>query len=525
MARATQPSAAASDLDEWRLAVEANLKGASFEKRLVTKTLDGIELQPLYSDRGAEDTAVPRRATRRWSRHEVLDVSASPDLAGAVDSAARRGIQGLRLASVTNETLGELRERTAGLALSLHPTEGATWEPNTIQASTLDLERRGAGATLQIAAALARGVAALRRDEASMRETCEKLEFEIALDTDLFLGIATVRALRLTWSKLIAALDENSLSQSVRIHARNSERFCTVRDPWVNVLRGTTSTFAAAVGGADSITTLPFDTAIGQTDESARRLSSNTQTLLEEESHLAAVLDPAAGSGYLEAATRDLAKQAWALFNELEQRGGLETAEGAAWVDSLISDRVEQEARVFATRRRAIVGVSEFPSLDEKREQRVPHKAPPAARRVAEPFERLRDRGEARGAIPRAFLANLGSPQEFRPRAAFAANFLAIAGIRCGENDGFEDMDSAARAFADSGVPLAVICSSDERYQECAAELATALKDRGALVLLAGKPGERRDAWTQAGVFDFVHLGSDALATLGRVLDALEVNA
>lgn len=93
----------------------------------------------------------------------------------------------------------------------------------------------------------------------------------------------------------------------------------TRRDPWNNILRGTLACFGAGVGGADAITTIPFDAAIGQPDRLARRIARNTQALLVEESHVARVIDPAGGSWYVEDLTEQLALRAWTCLRDLEQ--------------------------------------------------------------------------------------------------------------------------------------------------------------------------------------------------------------
>src|ERR1044071_1269179 len=98
------------------------------------------------------------------------------------------------------------------------------------------------------------------------------------------------------------------------------------RDPWVNMLRTTIATLAAGVGGADSVTVLPFDHALGLPDAFARRIARNTSTILVEESHLARVIDPAGGSWYVERLTDELAHAGWEFFQWIEGLGGLAPA-------------------------------------------------------------------------------------------------------------------------------------------------------------------------------------------------------
>jgi methylmalonyl-CoA mutase len=139
----------------------------------------------------------------------------------------------------------------------------------------------------------------------------------------------------------------------------------TRRDPWVNMLRTTVAAFSAAIGGADALTVLPFTTAIGLPDRFARRVARNAQLLLLEESNVAKVADPAAGSGGIEDLTDKLCRAAWALFQEIEAAGGA----GAALEQGLIQDKVlitrAERAAAIASGREVLVGATVFPNPDE----------------------------------------------------------------------------------------------------------------------------------------------------------------
>ncbi|MCB9913961.1 MAG: hypothetical protein H6828_02285 [Planctomycetes bacterium] len=297
----------------------------------------------------------------------------------------------------------------------------------------------------------------------------------------------------------------------------------------MNLLRGTTIAFAAAAGGADAVVLLPYDACLGASDAEARRLAANTHALLALESRLGFVEDPGAGAGLVEELTAALARRAWELFQELVAQGGVDAAHASGWLDTRIAESADRDARDVRTRRRGIVGVSEYPALDEALPTRPPLREAAADARLAAPFEALRARSDrhlaATGARPRAFLANLGPVAEHTARATFARNLLAAGGIEAPANDGFASVGDAVAAFEASGARLCVICSSDARYAEAVPELAPELARRGALVVVAGRAGEREDAWRAAGVAHFVHLGCDALASLAALLDAAEVAA
>ena len=212
------------------------------------------------------------------------------------------------------------------------------------------------------------------------------------------------------------------------------------------------------------------------------------------------MIDPSGGSYYVESLTDALAATAWSLFQELEAGAGLaERIEATHWARS----------QDVATRRLPLTGVSEFPDIDEEAVDRLPVAPEPERRRLAEPFEMLRDAADAAPSRPTAFLANLGPMEVHTARAAFSANLLAAGGIRALGNGGFDTPAEAAAAWSSSGSPVAVICSSDDVYQQCAANAAAALKEAGCgYVVLAGR---REDRW---GADAYIHLGCDALAAL-----------
>lgn len=383
----------------------------------------------------------------------------------------------------------------------------------------------GGSEAQELGHAIAAGTAYLRALTAAGMDTADaagRIEFRLAASADQFSTIAKLRAVRAMWNQVLSASGVPADRRAMRLHAVTSEAMATRLDPHVNMLRATVACFAAGTGGADAVTVLPFDAAAGLSDDFARRIARNTQSLLIEESHLGRVVDPAGGSFYVEALTRDLYLAGWAFLQELEAAGG--AAEAVA--DGLLRERVdevwERRRRDLAHRTAPLTGVSEFPNLDEEPLVREPD---PAAvgdswfpvRRYARDYEELRDRSDAAlartGERPTAFLATLGPVAAHTARASFAANLLAAGGIASLNPGPLDGAEAAARAFTGSGLRVAVLCSSDKLYAEHAAAAARALKEAGAeRVLLAGSPD---DAYREAGVDAFVHKGCDAVALLG----------
>jgi methylmalonyl-CoA mutase len=307
----------------------------------------------------------------------------------------------------------------------------------------------------------------------------------------------------------------------------------TQRDPYVNMLRATMATFSAGLGGADAINVLPHTLALGLPDPFARRAARNTQLVLLEESNLAKVSDPAAGSGGIETLTQQLCEAAWLLFREIEKAGGV----FASLEQNLIQRKVAATRALretnIARRKEVLTGASEFPNLHEAHaavldtrpialapygEAKIKFEALPPMR-LAAPFERLRDKSDKilkdRGARPKIFLANLGMPADFTARATFAKSFFETGGIEAIDTEGFTDPAALAAAFKASGAALACLCSQNKVYAGQAAVAAKALQTAGAKhIYLAGRAGEQEAALRAAGVNDFIFAGGDALATL-----------
>ncbi len=234
----------------------------------------------------------------------------------------------------------------------------------------------GASAVQELAWTLAKAISYLRQmvdqGELDVDAAANEILFAFPISGDFFSEIAKLRAARLLWSKVVAASGGGASAQAMRIHARTSRFTKTQRDPWVNMLRTTTEAFAAAVGGADTIATSPFDEAVGPSDDFSRRVARNVQVVLREEAHLDAVVDPAGGSYFLRALTDDLARAAWAELQVVEQGGGLGKAIARGHIARALESTSAERREAIARRRTSIVGVSEFANLEESRLERAP---------------------------------------------------------------------------------------------------------------------------------------------------------
>ncbi|MEU6251195.1 methylmalonyl-CoA mutase family protein [Streptomyces sp. NPDC047043] len=382
----------------------------------------------------------------------------------------------------------------------------------------LPYHEAGGSAAQELGASLATGVAYLRELTGaglSVEQACAQLEFRYAATADQFLTIAKLRAARRLWARIAEACGAPGAGAQVQ-HAVTSPVMMSRRDPWVNMLRTTVATLAAGAGGADSVTVLPFDDALGLPDAFARRIARNTSTILIEESHLSRVIDPAGGSWYVERLTDELAHAGWEFFRSIERDGGQAAVLRSGRIRTDLATTWAERSKRLTKRREPITGVSEFPNLAEKPVVRESAPEPPSGGlpqvRRDEAFETLRARSDAHlaatGSRPRVFLAALGPAAAHTARLTFASNLFQAGGIEPVTEGSFED----------SGATEAVLCSSDALYEEQAESVAGQLKAAGAAhVFLAGR-GDH------TGIDSYVFAGCDAVAVLSAALDRMGVS-
>lgn len=392
-----------------------------------------------------------------------------------------------------------------------------------VRAVTVDgpaLHNLGASASWELAGAVAAGVGYLRLlTEAGMgvSDALRQISFRFAADDDQFMTIAKLRAARRLWARVAEVAGDGSAGATV-LHAISSAPMMSQRDPWVNMLRTTLAAFGAGVGGADTVLVQPFDAAIpgglpGTATTFTRRMARNTQLLLLEESHLGRVLDPSAGSWFVEDLTAQLADQAWAHFQDLEARGGFVAAR--EYLNDQIAEVRDKRADDIAHRRTSLTGVNEFPNLGEK--PLPANDGTVGVARYAAGFEALRDRSDAylaeHGKRPEAVLLPLGPLAEHNIRTTFAANLLASGGIEA-VNPG--TVDAPAVAAAVDGHRVVVLCGTDARYGTEAEAVVAAARDAGVgHVYLAGPEKAIGDAVARPDEYLTAKINAvEALATL-----------
>lgn len=549
--------------------------------------LDGVylDLAPVVLDPGGP--SLPPAAY-------LMDLINRRGAAGDMDAKAFAGNFGadpLSTLAVVGKVIVPMETLLGRMADLAAYTSASFPKAKALNISTVAYHSAGCSEAQELAIAMATAVEYLRHMSAagmSVDESCQQVAFTLTCDTDVFLTIAKLRAGRRLWARVADACGASAESQAATLHAVTAPRMMSRRDPWVNMLRCTAACFAAGVGGADGVTVLPFESATGLPTGLGRRIARNTQIILQEESSIDRVVDPAGGSWMTEQLTEQLAEKAWALFQEIERNGGM----AASLVDGSLAGQISEtelaRAGRIATRKDALTGVSEFPNISENPVATdTPDLAAIVARadetaaaadgavsdlpdhgkgtlmaalvqaasentsaptmgaalkgapmditplpqhRLAEDFEALRDAADARlaasGTRPSIFLANIGKIAEFTARASFAKNVFEAGGLETISGPGGTDVASIADAYAKSGAKAAVICATDELYAEHVEALAEALAKVGAeAVYLAGRGDAHEAAWRASGVNEFIYMGCDVLAVLRDAHARLGVSA
>lgn len=553
--------------EEWRKAIDKILKGAPFEKRLVTKTYENIDLQPMYRQ---EDIAglpqldsLPGFAPYVRGANPLGYVGSSWDVAQEICAATpaafnealqadlKRGQNAINLVldhptrhgvdadqaqaadvgqdGLSLSSLADLAEALAGVDLETTPVyvqadtsalsftallaalvkqqgkslaklHGAIgmdplghlachghlprdlngvydamaqltgWaKTNAPQLQTLTVQGHpyhngGASTTQELAFALATAVEYLRAMQErgiSVDDAAPRIRFAFSIGSNFFMEIARLRAARLLWAKIVQAFGGQTEAQKMRIHARTSAWNQTVYDPHVNLLRGTTEAFSAIVGGCDSLHISPFDELTSTPDEFSRRIARNTHTVLREETHITATVDPAGGSWYVENLTDAVARQSWNLFQEVEKQGGMAKALAAGWPQAQVADTAAKRMANIAKRKDIFVGANMYPNLKETRPEAP--KTDKAALQAERAKALTQCRANANKAQKQAALDQLAKGGN----TVDAAIQAALAGATLGE------IAQATRTGASTGPTINAVCAQRgalpfERLREAA---------------------------------------------------------
>lgn len=597
--------------EQWETVINADLKGADYDKKLVWKTPDGLAFRPYY--RGEDLAGIKHldsapgeypyvRGTKKdneWLVRQTIIVTCPTEanqealkvLMCGVDSlcfkiknkefsasdldtllcgidlkaievnftgCAASKVAPLFIAKVQKEAIDpksvyasfdidpiikkmSKKGRFCGVnkIADLAELVKSTGEYTRIRPITVngDIFSSCAATTVQeLAFTLAAGheyIVALMEAGLTIDQAARSIKFDMAVGPNYFIEIAKVRAARMLWANIVGAYSpENACSSKMRLCAKTAMWNATVYDPYVNMLRGTTEAMSAAIAGVSSIEVMPFNASYETPTEFSNRIARNVQLLLKEESHFDQVVDVAGGSYYIETLTQSIAEHAWALLNEVEDKGGYIESFKAEFVQNLIEEAAAKRDKNIATRREILLGTNQYPNFTEVVDAAPKESCAKTAKskcccsgtevevdvkplhpyRGAMSFESLRLATDSSEKEPKAFMLTVGNLTFARARSQFACNFFACAGIRVVDNTFFSSVEEGVAAAKEAGAEIVVVCSSDDMYEEIVPQVAEALAG-SAITVVAGDPA-CKPALEAKGINHFISVRSNVLETL-----------
>ncbi len=589
--------------EEWRAKVEADLKGAPFDKKLVWRTNEGFNLQPMYR---AEDIAdftttdsLPGeypyvRGTRdnnEWlTRQEIIAEDPAEANAKALEVIGK-GVNslGFKLKQPNAENIKTLlngidlneveinfagcpkcslelarllvayikengAEKTFKGSIGFNPMKRALRHgepfPGDITAMAVELldavkdvpglkvlavdsfmlSNAGAYIFQELGYALSWGaqwMTALTEAGRSADEVASRIKFNMGVSSNYFMELAKFRAARMLWSQIVEQYKPTSKDAcKISLHAITSRFNQTIYDAHVNLLRSQTEAMSAALAGVDSITVTPFDTPYKTPDDFSERIARNQQFLLKEESHLDKVVDPAGGSYYVETLTVSIAKEAWKLFLEVEDKGGFLACIDNGDIQAVIAETSKKRHTDVARRKEILLGTNQFPNINEMAADKIVNaegckcschgeenkgQGLPTER-AASDFEALRLATETAANRPKVFMLTIGNLAMRLARAQFSTNFFGCAGYEIIDNLGFDTVEAGVDAALEKGADIIVLCSSDDEYATLAPAAYKYLDGRAEFVV-AGAPACMEELKAQ-GIENYVHVRCNVLDVL-----------
>ena len=354
------------------------------------------------------------------------------------------------------------------------------------------------------------------------------IKFNLGISENFFMEMSKFRAARLLWAEIVKQYaPKETASCMMCVNAITSKYNMTLFDSYVNLLRSQTESMSAALAGVHSIEVTPFDAIYETPNDFSERIARNQQLLLKEESHFDKVVDPGAGSYFIEELTTSLANEGWNIFLQTEDNGGFLEASKNGLVQDDINATNAKRHEAAAKRKEFILGTNQFPNFTEKsdgkraiaqsgscgtgHQHETPFKAIKSSRLAAD-FENLRIKVENSKKVPTAFMLTIGNLAMRQARAQFSCNFLACAGYKVVDNLGFKTIEEGVDAALKAGADIVVLCSSDDEYAEYAVPAYQYLNGR-AMFVVAGAPA-CMDNLKAAGIENFIHVRCNVLETL-----------
>ena len=540
---------------DWQQAAEKAIKGKPFEETLKTQTIEDITLEPLYTKDMLEQLGdyVPAQVTAiqhgkhqpSWLVSQEVMADSAQEYLSLMKEDILRGNEtvvytGFQKFDWTDEQLIELAEMIVQYPLyfkltgddqsilrvfdfvateQLSQVQGVIFSEEIVTApenvrtqlvDTVPIHHAGGTAVHELGVALS--ILSERMEDADFFSTAKNTWIRFAVDTQFFQEIAKLRAFRVLWQAFSSAYGQEA--PTIPIFTETSVRSYSKLDPYVNLLRAGNSTFAAVLGGTDAHTVHPHDF-LTAPDPSSRRIARNVQLVIKEEAHVSHVIDPAAGSYFIETLTKEYVEAAWNYFLEIEEAGGYTEVIKSGWLtDDIQAKWIEREKNV-ATRKQSLIGTNIYANPQEQeKEKKIDdgHLEYMTAKRLATPFENLR--AQSKVTTLKSAIVLIEPLKKIKAQVDFVSGFLAVGGIEPIVTAHLATAEEINHFLADEDIDYAVLCGSKEAVTVIVPQLRTQ-----ASIDLAGKyPKEQLSEWAEFGISDALYSGKHMTAKLEKIL-------
>ena len=545
---------------EWLDKIEVDLKGADFQKRLVWRTNEGFNVQPFYRREDLANLKTPdalpgefpfvrgnKKDSNVWYVRQNIEVTDAKEANKKALDILNKGIDslGFKLKGdmVSKETVEALLD---GIYCDCIEVNFATCPRHAVELAEIlvayfaekgyDKEKVVGSIEFDpMAKMVMKGKDVTAWGNEYLQQltdagvdvdlAAKSIKFNMGVSENYFMEIAKFRAARLLWAQIVKQYEpKNDDSCQMCVNATTSTYNQTLFDSYVNLLRSQTEAMSAALGSVHSMVVTPFDAPYEEATDFSERIARNQQLIIKEESHFDRIVDPGAGSYYIEHLTDALATEAWKIFLKVEEEGGFLAAVKAGTIQDDINATNVKRHGDAAKRKEFLLGTNQFPNFTEKSEGKkakvcacgcgnadeATFKAINSTRLAAD-FEDLRIHTEETK-VPTAFMLTIGNLAMRQARAQFSCNFLACAGYKVIDNLGFKTVEEGVDAALEAKADIVVICSSDDEYAEYAIPAFKYLDGR-AMFVVAGAPACMEDL-KAAGIENYIHVKCNVLETL-----------
>ncbi|MCH4825832.1 methylmalonyl-CoA mutase family protein [Planococcus halocryophilus] len=540
---------------EWQQAAEKAIKGKPFEETLKTPTIEDVTLEPLYTKDMLDrfGSYVPAQvAAIQHGKHqpswlvsqEVTADSAEEYLTLMKDDLLRGNetvvYSGFRKFEWTDEQLNELAQllveyplyfklsgddqdvlrvfdfiapekqsQLQGVIFSEEPVN-APENVRTQLVDTIPIHHAGGTAVHELGVALS--ILSEQMVDVDFTESAKNTWIRFAVDTQFFQEIAKLRAFRVLWQAFCSAYGDET--PTIPVFTETSVRSYSKLDPYVNLLRAGNSTFAAVLGGTDAHTVHPHDF-LTESDLSSRRIARNVQLVIKEEAHVSHVIDPSAGSYFIETLTKEYVEAAWNYFLEIENIGGYSEAIKSGWLtDDIQAKWIEREQNV-ATRKQSLIGTNIYANPQEAvRNVKTDdsHIEYMTAKRLAIPFEKLRAKSKVTNLKSAIIL--MEPLKDIKAQVDFVSGFLAVGGIRASVSGYLQTAEQINQFLDTESLDYAILCGS----KEVIASVVPALNTQTSIDLAGKYSKEQLAQWQQYGIKDTIYSGKHITSKLEKIL-------